>query len=76
MIPVNKLEFTVNYHLTTIVFYFCPEEETEAGRIGHPGAARSGSTKKTTQDGEFRKFSVAGAECRLFPSDLANLMQL
>lgn len=62
--------------LTPNLFYLCSEEEAEPGRTGHPGAAHSSSTKKTAQDGEFRKFSVAGAERRLIPSDLTNLMQL
>lgn len=62
--------------LTPNLFYFCSEEEAEPGRTGHPGAAHSSSTKKTAQDGEFGKFSVAGAERRLLLSDLTNLMQL
>lgn len=74
MILVNKLEFPVN--ITPNLFYLFSEEEAESGRTGHPGATHSSSTKKTAQEGEFRKFSVAGAERWFIPSDLANLMQL
>lgn len=73
----TSLQVGISYLiLTPNLFYFCSEEEAEPGRAGHPGAAHSSSTKKAAQDGEFRKFSVAGTERRLIPSHLTNLMQL
>lgn len=73
---IEKNDTSQQEFLTPYLLYFCSEEEAEPGRTGHPGAAHSSSTKKTAQDGEFGKFPVAGAERRLIPSDLTNLMQL